>query len=280
MVNSTMQAEHFEATNEQYHASPGISNSKIGDYHVDPNLYYLKHEAKAIKEKPKDCYRRGNGVHYQCLLDNFDGKIVVIPDEVLSKGAKRGSDYKAWAEENADKIALKQGEYDEIQRYCDSVFANPDARFLVESTRANKRTEYNLRWTDEETGLLCRCRFDGFGLNCNFDIKTARANDAYHFAAHLWNYGYHRQDAFYSRGSRLYRGHSVPFLFLAVTEASCVIYELDDDFKEKGEQQIDEALRGIKQCQETGIWRKEMPRVTKLGMPNFVYTQESYEVSE
>lgn len=276
-----MQAEHFDATNDEYHASPGESNSKLSDYLYDPAYYHKKHILRTIVDAPKDCYKRGNGVHGICLLDNFAGKLVMPPKDVLAKnGARSTKAYYAWEEEQvaAGLITLSQDMYDSIRRYCDAVDANPDAKRIIDEALALKQTEYNVRWQDDETGLLCRCRFDIFHPEWDADIKTCRDNSPRKFTSSIWEYGYHRQGNFYGEGSmRIRNGEVVPFLFFAVTEASCHIYDLSEDFQAAGRDQVRTALRGIAEARKTGKWQRPQPRITTLELPNYAHYQSQYE---
>jgi hypothetical protein len=278
-VSETTTVERWECSNEEYHASEGISNSKLSDFIKDPAYYHAKHVAKTYSDPPKDCYKFGTIVHERVLLDNYAGEILLVPENVLNKdGHRKGKAWLEFAEDNSDKYLLTQAELDRVNRYCDAVHANPTARQIVEDSER----EVSLRWTDDETGLPCRCRVDALHPMIDADLKTTRDNTPAGFAAAAFRYGYHRQKNWYQEGTVRHRqGQQVPFLFIAVTEWSCNVFELDEQFDAFAQAEIRKALQGIKDCTESGDWTNGLGRdVISLKPPRWAYTQQQYEVEE
>lgn len=274
-----MTAEHWDCTNEEYHASDGVSNSRLSDFIADPAYYHAKHVARTYVDPPKDCYKIGTIVHDRTLLGVFDGSVILIPEDALNAdGHRKGADWKAFAEENADKHLLNQAEWDKVRRYCDAVDANPTAKQIIDESKR----EHSIRWVDDETGLLCRCRLDCLHPRLNADIKTTRDNTRAGFANAAFRYGYHRQAHFYSEGSVRYReGKEVPFLFLAVTEWSCRVYRLMEPFPEMAANEVRTALKRLSECMESGMWSEPWDTdVIDLGPPRWAFTNQQYELEE
>lgn len=249
-----MTAEHWECTIQDYHKSPGTSNSKLSLLKESPSKYRAKYIAGTKDEKYSPCLKRGTLVHEKALLGVFTESTVVIPKEVLNKdGHRKGADWKAYETEHSDdgKIHATEKEMEEVGRYVSAVIRNPLAKQILEKSQR----EYSLRWDDPETGLLARCRFDCFGDKYNADLKTTTNVLPKKFSSSVWDYGYHRQAAMYSAGSELFRnGEIVPFLFIAVNEWDCVVHELDEWFDEQGKDEYRRLMNQLKYHEESGDW--------------------------
>ena len=113
----------YEVSNEDYHASPGVSNSQLKDFARDPRLYHHKYLSGNYKQERKSYFDFGSAVHDLCLLGD-NSSIALIPDDVLSKtGAKSGAAWKEFEASNAGKLLLKASEYAAVERCVAAVKA-------------------------------------------------------------------------------------------------------------------------------------------------------------
>lgn len=116
-----------------YHARRELSTSMLKDWIASPELYHRRH-VLGIKKKPTDAMDFGTAVHEDQLLGIWEQSYVVIPPEVLaSNGARRGAKWEAFRESHAGQVLLKEQDVTEIATIRESIAANPDARFLLES---------------------------------------------------------------------------------------------------------------------------------------------------
>lgn len=270
-----MNAQHWPCTIEEYHASDGVSNSRITDFQKDPGLYDAKYVSRWWKDSQTKSQSVGSLVHDMMLTDDFLETICIIPEDIP---IKRGKAWDAWSAEHEGFVQLKQDEFDLANRYCTAIRRNPTAMRVIEESKH----EYSIRWNDDETGLLCRCRHDIFHPRLDADIKTTQSNSAEAFAKSVFKWGYHRQRAHYGEGSmRIRNGEVVPFWFFAVTPFSCKIYQLSEEFEQQGQKEVRKALDGIKRCMDSGYWGDGTEaKPVELPMPRYVHSLEDYEVEE
>lgn len=119
---------------------------------------------------------------------------------------KKAEFYKA----NADKTIVTADQFDEMLGCVKSLCSNEAASSVL---RGPGPVEVSIVWEDEETGMLCKGRFDKLNSAGGMfaDLKTAR--DVARFRRAIIDYGYHRQAAFYREGWRVLTGELlVPWL--------------------------------------------------------------------
>ena len=267
----------------EYHALPGVSNSRLWDFMLDPRVYHHKYLSGAHKEEQKSHFDFGSAVHDICLLDTRDD-IAVIPKDVLSKsGAKSGNAWKEWTAEHSDKIQLKEHEYKSVMACVNSIRADPVAGRLLSTFGA---TECCYQYTDEELGLILRCRTDKLLVcpdrNIVIDIKTTESNTRPDkFVKSVVNFGYHNQECFYRKvlASKGIEVTAFVFLVVGVKPPHTVdCYTLSDAFREIGMLQIETALRDLSDRTRANNWSLDNTDVVELSPPNYLKPRGEYEL--
>ena len=100
---------------------------------------------------------------------------------------------------------------------------------------SRSETEVDHVWTDEQTGLKCKAKFDLVVSKENLiDFKTTSATNIEEFEAQLEQHDYDRQTAFYLDG---YKGTS--FMVIGVQKFPPFkiyqkVFHVDSDFVQKG----------------------------------------------
>ena len=239
-----------DLTNEEYHASDGISKSGLWTIHQKTPAHFIGMERK---DTPAMAF--GTATHmavlephllettYACLAADHDGR------------AKAGKD--AMAEIAASGLTpIKYDEYQAVLRIRDSLHADP----IIQKLLRGAVYEQSAFYTDPETGVQCRCRPDIYNPNIRMmaDVKTTRDASLWGFSKAIEEYGYHVQDAFYSDVWEGAGGGDVDaFVFIAVESAAPYlfrIYELEAPDKQQGREIYQKALRTYAECKATGIW--------------------------
>uniref|UniRef100_A0A6H1Z9N2 Putative exodeoxyribonuclease 8 PDDEXK-like domain-containing protein n=1 Tax=viral metagenome TaxID=1070528 RepID=A0A6H1Z9N2_9ZZZZ len=90
---------------------------------------------------------------------------------------------------------LSRDHYDTAQIIGAAVKASPSSALLVDG-----QAEVTVQWTDEKTGLDCKCRPDYLRKDMLIDFKTAKRVDPRGFDRAAGDYLYHAQLAFYREG--------------------------------------------------------------------------------
>lgn len=228
-----------------------------------------------------------------CRFDRMlfdDGHFVPIPDDVLSaNGSKAGGKWKAFEEEHAGQILLKDKEWGPMVEWWQAMVSHSRVNNIL--FRSGGQNEFTIRWQDEETGLQLRCRLDRYidGVLIG-DAKTARTVDPVLFAKDAYTHGYHRQSAFYQMGVEALTGLRVPMVYLAAEKKTrnpncvttgipygiprCEAIELDEEFVDMGRWEVRQGLRRLAECRETGVWRSpSYGKIVTVSAPSYAVSR-------
>jgi len=194
--------------NAEYHASPGVSNSKLSRFIESPRLMNTP-------RKKTPALRWGSLVHTIILEPHLvNGEWAVMPD-----GLDKGKGAKAREEEfllaNEGKEIVSHDEFLQLNAIRSAVQEDDEASALLFGEGVNESSYF---WKDAETGIDMRCRADRFrddGLLV--DIKTTASVEHYAFRRSVWDYGYDRQSALYIDGIEAMTGRRPRgFAFIAI----------------------------------------------------------------
>lgn len=284
-------AEHREITAEEYHRHPAISAGKVEDFIESRRLFEGRYVTKALPPKEATpAMELGTFIHLRILEpDRFNESLADPYPETAPDGKnwlrRKGSDHeKWWAEEVAKrvgKIALEEFELDRINAIAESVLSR---RWATQLLRGDGQAEYSIFWTDEGTGLACKCLVDWFS-RLSLDLKTTGDASPSAFAKTSVRLGYHRKKAHYLAGLKAITKRDSPMLHIVVSTEppfACGAYDLGDkgrDGKSLGERQWRRALLEIAKCFESGDWSDPWEReIISLELPAFAFTEDSYQL--
>jgi hypothetical protein len=257
--------------NAEYHAGPGVSCSMLGDMAKSPaHCWALHHDPDRPAREASAAMVLGTLVHAYVLEPDEVGQRYATRPEGLSMATKDG---KAWAAQVPAGIEIVSHEQALAAQRCRAaVLAVPELAALLSEGAA----EQSAYWTDEATGLLCRCRPDWVhplldGRVILLDLKTTTDASPEAFARSVWNFGYHRQAAWYSAGYAKASGKEVAgFVFGTVTSAwphLAAAYMLDDTAMERGAADCGRLLAQYAVCQASGQWPGYPAGVNLLSLP-------------
>lgn len=262
-----------EVANNDYHRLPGVSNSQLKDFMVDPRVYHYKYLSGEYQPESKPHFDFGSAVHELCLLGDASN-IAVIPEEVLSEsGARSGAAWKAFEAENTGKLLLKQPDMEAVNRCVEAVKADPVAGELLAAPGVCERF---FRATDENNGLELRCKVDKLcevnGRHIVLDLKTAsRGTGLKSFPYSVCDYRYDCQDYFYRKVLAANGINVEAFVFVAIgtTQPHTVdCYSLDDDFLREAQTDVEQALFEIAERTRTNNWHaSNRGKIVKVAPP-------------
>ena len=229
--------------------------------------------------------------HYQTYLNSpFDDKpnigtalhCAVLEPEVFEKtyafysGDRRGKAFGAFVEENPGKIVLSEKEWITVQRMLKAIMTF-DEYPLWEALRASRR-EMSVFWTDEETGVQCRVRFDAI---CSpfaiLDLKTTTDARPDQFIKQAVRLDYDLQAAMYTEAARRFTGELMEFNFIAVEEDEpngIWLMPAGQSMLDNGWAKFRKALETYKRCTETGRWPNYTNARTTLEMPRYALVKD------
>ena len=199
-----------DVTNEQYHASAGISKSHLDKIAVSPAHYfaaYLDPEREPRVATP--AMVQGTAMHTAILEPHlFETDYIVAPSDLPKKptaaqrNAKKPSEETiaanwAWAafeESCVGKTVLTAEQWHVSMMAQRSVLKHPRAREILKGVKA-EQTYYAI---DPETGALGKCRPDGIHVDgWLIDVKSTKDASPEAFYRSILDYRYHVQAPFY-----------------------------------------------------------------------------------
>jgi len=272
---------------ETYHRSPGVSNSMLSALKRSPMHCWALHLNPDRPEREETASMfTGTLAHCSVLeADAMAARYVVVPDDAPRrptaaqwKAKSPSIESKAamawWShfnEHTTGRLIVTAEQYDTTRRQLAAVLAVPE----LANALASGMAEASLFWVDERTGLQCRCRPDWIhrlpdGRVIVVDLKTTADADPQAFGKSVWNYGYHRQAAYYTAGLQACGIEVAAFIFAAVTSAYpfiAVPYLLDDEATRRGADEVRDLLDLYQQCSATNTWPAYGSGVQVLSLP-------------
>lgn len=187
-----------------------------------------------------------------------------------------------------DKQIITAADMAEVVAMHGQIMSHPKAGKLL--APGSGVPELSCYWTDEETGVRCRCRPDFWRHDgVIVDLKTCLDASYDGFQKSVWKWRYHVQAAFYLDGieAALRQAPSTTtmpapkaFLFVAVEKTAPYgvgVYHLDAQNIAIGRREYREDLARFAECERTGEWPAYSPNIEAMSLPDWVLRREEYE---
>lgn len=267
--------------NEDYHSTPAVSNTVLSSIARSPAHCFALHVAEdRRKQATTPAFFAGTLAHCAILEPDALLERYIVRPEGLDLRTKAG---KEWRDAlPAGVLTITADEWATAIAQRDAVRAVPELAELLGAGVA----EVSAFWTDDETGLPCKCRPDWVhtlsdGRVILVDVKTTVDASPQQFTRSVWKYGYHRQAAWYSAGyARAACVEVAGFVFAAVTSAHPFIaaaHTLDDDYLRIGQDECRRLLDEYADCKLTGQW-PAFPGMNLLSPPAWATQSDELEV--
>lgn len=178
------EAEAYDpGTNEEYHAGPGVSSTRIRDFADDRWEFAAQYVFNTKPRKPPSKEMKLGTCAHEILLEGGLQSVIEIPADVLNdKGHKKGKPYTDFVKANAGHELLTRAELADAHSMVAEVRGNPNANLLLEA----ELKEFAIRWRHPESGLLIRAKLDAVEDLGAFvsvvDLKTTKDVEATEFA--------------------------------------------------------------------------------------------------
>ena len=255
-------------SNADYHAHPAISKSGLDKIAKSPAHYKAAREAE---HEGGDALVFGSAFHDYILLPaTFQTAYTVLPPDFNGR-TKEG---KAMLESirQSGQTILKAEWLTAIEGMAAAIAAHPKASALLQGGKA----EQSIFWTDEDSGIDCRCRPDYLHPGgIIVDLKSTTDASPEEFARSVAKYRYHVQDAFYSEGYYQATGQwPRGFVFIAVEKTApyaVACYSLDDDAKAYGHELFRRDLETLLEAEKSQEWTAYSQEIETLSLPAWAY---------
>ena len=257
-------------SNDDYHGGVGVSKSGLDVLARSPLHYWAKYiDPNRERKEPTPAMKLGTAIHTAVLEpDAFAQRHMVAPivDRRTKDGKATWDRFIAEAEAaGADLISAD--DFAICQAISHQVRSHPTARKVF----ANGTAELSAYWTDQETGLLCKCRPDFLGIPLIVDLKSTEDASAEGFAKSAWNYRYWVQAAWYVDGIEQATGQRPEaFVFGAFEKSApyaCAFYFADEAMIDMGRREYRRLLRILADCTAADRWPGYTTDVLPLGVP-------------
>jgi hypothetical protein len=257
----------WNCTHEQYYAdTKRDSHSSLEVLRRSWQLYNDLFVSRA-KARPEatPALRLGSAMH--CILlepEQFEQRYAVAPE--ADRRTKAGKErYEEFVRGSHGKTILSRDQTNLAQRMAEKVRTDPVARELLDG-----RMEQAVRWTDTETGLPLKARWDIFGPPRVIELKSASdpRPEAMLRASH--RLGYHRQAALYLDAALALERHCEHRLIaVGTTEPhAVVVYRLTDDALQRGHEDNRRTLQQLARCKNENDWQ-QYPEIINLDLPRW-----------
>lgn len=241
-------------TEAEYRAHPGVNKSTLWEMRKSPAHYKY-----ALEHPTEDtpALKFGRAIHMAILQpDEFNAHYVLAPN--VDRRTKAGRElYDQFVQTHNGQELISQDDYNDILGICGSVWNDPAASKLLTECEC----ETPLFWTDEATGIDCKCRLDAHKERVLdgivIDLKSCNDASTATFLKDAIRYGYDVQAAHYLRGYRATYGIPAAWYFIAFEKKppyAVNVIKAGDAFLDRGMWQLIGLMDKLKECRETDNW--------------------------
>ena len=285
-----------DISNEQYHASAGISRSRLMLLDKSPyHFWYETLSGEAIQKPSTPAMDFGSAFHTLLLEPKlFDREYCIkpnllkLPPAVLLKDVGReqfeqiklaragiantnDAIMEQFLLESHSKIVLDTPQFEKLYKMTELVKRHDIVKTLLDDSVF----EQSIYWTDEETGLQFKTRPDIWSDKMIVDLKTTADASSHGFTRSALSYGYYLQAGMAFEGCKAIGKPFEMFVILACEkEAPHVpaVFMMDDEALQFGIKQFASYKRKLKACFDSGEW-PGYP-VMELGLPKYATINE------
>lgn len=278
---TTCTARILDATVEQYFAlsDQAVSHSELEVFRESPHLYHGRFITKVWPQEETEATKFGTVFHSWLLEDARD--FVTIPTEVLSaNGSKAGGKWKEFEAANAGKTLLKAHEVLILKSMRAEIEEHEMANRILFDIRPRGNNEIAVQFTCGHTGIQRRCLIDALRDSVIADVKTTDDAGPKAFSRKAFDFGYHRQAAWYIDAVKALTGDTLPFVFIVCQKSepyTVNVYRLDDDYIALGRDENESDLRRFSEARRLNVWREESHgQILELKAPKWAYDAKNW----
>ena len=270
-------------SNAEYRKKEGISASDLK--RMVKSMALWKYEKDHPDENDNEVFQFGRAYHKLMLEpDDFDNEFVVSPK--FDRRTKEGkAAYEEFVKESEGKEVITEETYQKLLEMQIALYNTPFVKLLIKGEH-----EKSFFWTDEKSGVPCKCRPDSFGeIKGNYvciDLKTTQNAETQAFMRDAIKYGYDIQASHYCEGLEIH--YKKPFKFIFIAQEKTAPYlvnvlEADDYFMAAGKEVKDVLLERYKECLEKDEWPGYMDEsigINSLSVPAWMKDSLDTNITE
>jgi hypothetical protein len=258
-----------------YHRHSAVSKSHLDQVARSPLHYWARYvDPNRVDLEPTAAMAIGSAVHTHVLeLPEWDQRYITAP-EGINRRTKAGKE--AWAAfeaESTGRIVLSRADAELVMRMGQAVYGHPAAAFLLQRPGLAEQTYL---WTDEATGLECKCRPDWMTTDGQLivDLKTTEDASPAGFRKSVANFRYHVQAAWYLDGIERATGKRPDqFIFICVEKKpphAVAAYAASAEMVAAGAITAEADLARLALCKEAGDWPGYSNQIEVIDLPSWM----------
>jgi len=242
-------------SNNDYHASEGISRSQLLTLSRTPAHYHHKYlNPNYVQPPTPTAFLLGSLVHTMVLEPLLIHNEYAVYPEGTDRRTKAGKEqYEYFISSNQGKEIVSPDMYYQANAMRDSVWNDDTAKALVTDAEIEK----SIYFQDTNTKIQMKARPDLMLGSMGIDLKTTVDGSPRAFQNSASSYGYYHQAAFCHKAMASIGIEMESFIFICVEKTApyCVsIHELDAEAIGYGIEMVDDLMLQLKSCIDTDRW--------------------------
>ena len=258
--------------NADYHRHSAVSKSHLDQIVKSPLHYWARYlDPNRVTPEPTPAMAIGSAVHTHVLeLDTWDARYVTAPDGIDRRTKAGKAEWDAFQTAATGRTVLAKADAQLVMRMGHSVFAHPAAAMLLAMPGKAETTHM---WTDQATGLRCKCRPDWLTDDGSLivDLKTTEDASPLGFRKSIANFRYFVQASWYLDGVQHATGKRPDqFIFLCVEKKppfACAVYAADAEMIQVGAEAAARDLDVLATCKQANAWPGYSDQVETISLP-------------
>tara|TARA_B100001063_G_scaffold77599_2_gene72055 strand:+ start:116 stop:940 length:825 start_codon:yes stop_codon:yes gene_type:complete len=255
-----------ELSNAAYHASPQVSKSHLDEAHKSGRHYWARYlDPDRISPEPTPAMVLGSAFHAMVLEPDVYEKDFCVAPKIDKRTTAGKAEWKEWQANAKGKTLLTGESVETLRSMTESVMIHPAARAIL---NLDGEAEQTFTWTDQQTGMACKCRPDWLVEGMVVDLKTTVDASAEGFAKSCSNFRYHVQADWYLRGVP----DATQFVFIAVEKTppfAVAVYVAAPEMVAAGGRAADQDLARIAEWKREQKWPSYSNQIETLNLPRW-----------
>jgi hypothetical protein len=258
--------------NADYHRHAAVSKSHLDQVARSPLHYWARYvDPNRVVPEPTPAMEIGSAVHTHVLeLDQWDARYVTAPEGIDRRTKAGKAEWEAFQTAATGRTVLSRTDAELVMRMGHAVFAHPAAAMLL---AIKGKAETTHMWTDEATGLQCKCRPDWLTDDGSLivDLKTTEDASPAGFRKSIANWRYHIQSSWYLDGVQHATGNRPDqFIFICVEKKAphaVAVYAADAEMVAIGQATAARDLEVLATCKAADAWPGYSDQVETISLP-------------
>ncbi len=266
-------------SNEDYHKSEGLSNSKMSLLLPPSCPANFRYHEDNVAHKDTDAFSLGTAVHTACFEPLEFSKRFFMVQEIPKRNSNLGkAAHEGMLKQANGKLILDKDEFRIVQAMSNNVTTHTVWKNLMRKVNQEGQApciEHSLAWVDDEHNVLLRSRPDFYTNDLIIDLKTTKDSTLNAFSKAVAEYAYHRQAALACAGLKALTGRDYTNVILFVVDKNpphfVRCYVLNQSAIMQGVLEYKKAAEVYAECVRTNEWPSYPEVVEDLDIPNYAY---------